>query len=177
MAGLLPVAVTWLMAELSGKRGRRSGPPGPGPGGPDAPGAGPVTADQGFDSGSLHAVRAAVAAAAAAVGLPRARAYEAVAAVHELAANAVRHGGGRGRLQLWTSQDQLHCQVSDDGTPGGGTGPDSHPPWPSPPGHGLWLARQVADHAAISHGPAGTTATVSFQLPGQAPRRHQDQPG
>jgi anti-sigma regulatory factor (Ser/Thr protein kinase) len=162
MAGLLPVTVTWLIAELSGEQSRRSGS---------------ATADQGFDGDSLHAVRAAVAAAAAAAGLPPARVYEVVAAVHELAANAVRHGGGRGRLRLWTSQDQLHCQVSDDGTPGGGTVPDSQASWPSQPGHGLWLARQVADHAAISHGPAGTTATVSFQLGAQPPRRHQDQRG
>src|SRR6266566_1209562 len=36
--------------------------------------------------------------------------------------------------------------------------------WRAEPGHGLWLARQVADQASVDSGPSGTVATVSFAL-------------
>jgi anti-sigma regulatory factor (Ser/Thr protein kinase) len=172
MTGLLPVTVTWLVTAASGAPGSWARPPGFGPDG--APDAGPVTVDQEFDGGSLPAVRAAAAAAAAAAGLPQARIYDVTAAVHELAANAVRHGGGHGRLRVWTVQGRLHCQVSDDGPPAGTPSPDGQPGWTSEPGHGLWLVRQVADHASIASGPDGTTATVSFTA--QPPRQPADQP-
>ena len=170
MTGLLPVTVIWLVTAVSGDPGRRSVPPGP----DAAPHAGPLLADQEFDGGSLPAVRAAAAAAAAAARLPQARIYDAAAVVHELAANAVRHGGGRGRLRAWTARGRLHCQVSDNGTQAGGPSPDGQAPWDSEPGHGLWLARQVADHASITCGPGGTTATVSFTA--RPPRQRTDQP-
>ena len=75
----------------------------------------PPVLDQAFDGDSLYALRAAVAAHAAAAGLPRQRVYDVVTAAHELAANAVRHGAGHGRLRLWADGRSLHCQVSDDG--------------------------------------------------------------
>ena len=79
------------------------------------PSADTAVLDQAFDGDSLYALRAAVAAHAAEAGLPRQRVYDVVAAAHELAANAVRHGAGHGRLLLWADGRSLHCQVSDDG--------------------------------------------------------------
>jgi hypothetical protein len=35
-------------------------------------------------------------------------------------------------------------------------------PWRYPPGHGLWLVRQVADDISVVTGPAGSTVTVVF---------------
>ena len=78
--------------------GDRSREHGPAPSS-DAPFA-PAPLEQEFDAGSLYALRSAVAAHAAAAGLSPARVYDAVAAAHELAANAVQHGGGHGRLLL-----------------------------------------------------------------------------
>jgi anti-sigma regulatory factor (Ser/Thr protein kinase) len=43
------------------------------------------------------------------------RARDAMLAVHELAANAVRHGAGRGRLRMWSQEGALCCQVRDGG--------------------------------------------------------------
>jgi anti-sigma regulatory factor (Ser/Thr protein kinase) len=69
-----------------------------------------------------------------------------VLAVHELAANAVRHGGGAGRVQLRTADGALHCVVSDagpatiDGHARAGTAVAVQP-WLFKPGHGLWLVR------------------------------------
>ena len=52
--------------------------------------------EQYFDGRSLHTLRSAVAAHAAAAGLGRQRVYDVTAAAHELAANTVMHGAGQG---------------------------------------------------------------------------------
>jgi len=57
--------------------------------------------DQIFDDDGLYAARSAVSARATHAGLAEGRVYDLVAAAHELAANAVQHGGGAGRLRLW----------------------------------------------------------------------------
>ena len=97
--------------------------------------------------------------------------------MHELAANAVRHGAGHGRLRIWKAQDALRCEVSDDGTDGvpasgaAGSQAGDTVPWNVEYGHGLWLIRQVADQASVRSGPGGTVAVVSFELgpPGRPP--------
>jgi anti-sigma regulatory factor (Ser/Thr protein kinase) len=127
--------------------------------------AGPALLEQDFDSGSLYVLRAAVAAHAAAAGLSRSRVYNVVAAAHELAANAVRHGAGRGRLRLWADGEFLYCQVSDDGPArSGDQQPTGAAAWHREYGHGLWLVGEVADQLSIDHGPDGTTATAAFAL-------------
>jgi anti-sigma regulatory factor (Ser/Thr protein kinase) len=120
--------------------------------------------DQAFDGGSLYALRAAVAAHAAEAGLPRQRVYDVVTAAHELAANAVRHGAGHGRLRLWADGRSLRCQVSDDG-PAGQDAPSPPAAWNHGHGHGLWIINQVADHVTMDRDPAGTTVTtVTFTI-------------
>src|SRR5436190_13218179 len=118
------------------------------------PGAGgtPVL-EQPFDAGSLYALRAAVAAHATQAGLPERRTGDIVLAVHELAANVIRHGAGYGRLLITEHDGAWHCQVTDDGTSHTApTGPvpgtqttRQDDPWPSEEGHGLWLVHEVAD--------------------------------
>jgi anti-sigma regulatory factor (Ser/Thr protein kinase) len=129
---------------------------------------GPAPLEQDFDSGSLFALRSAVAAHAAAAGLPPDRVYNVVIAAHELAANAVQHGAGHGRLRLQAADDVLTCQVSDDGPATAeenqGPGAARAAPWPTDHGHGLWVVRQVASQLTIDHGPAGTTATAAFAI-------------
>jgi anti-sigma regulatory factor (Ser/Thr protein kinase) len=124
-----------------------------------APGV--LVLDLAFDSGTLGALRAGVKAHACEAGLPEARAEDVVLAVHELAANAVCHGAGAGRLQIWQLDGSLHCQV-EDGEPLA-----SGHALPSGPGHGLWLVRQVADQMQILSGDRGTRATITFDLPGR----------
>ncbi|HEX3959714.1 MAG TPA: ATP-binding protein [Trebonia sp.] len=127
-----------------------------GPGDQGAAPAGFIALEQGFDAGSLYALRAAVAAHAAKAGLSRERVYDVTAAAHELAANAVVHGAGRGRVRLWTSGQFLYCEVTDDGQVGAAG------PWPTEHGHGLWLVGQVVHQLSIDHGPSGTTVTAQF---------------
>jgi anti-sigma regulatory factor (Ser/Thr protein kinase) len=142
---------------------------------PDAGLAGPAGLDQLFDANSLYALRAAVAAHASEAGLGRTRVYDIVAAAHELAANAVRHGAGHGRLLLHSDGRVLRCEVRDDGpaavAPAGngrGPAPGGAPPWATEHGHGLWMVSQIADKFTLDHGADGTTATADFAIGGPA---------
>jgi anti-sigma regulatory factor (Ser/Thr protein kinase) len=122
-----------------------------------------LVCDEAFDAASLHRLRGLVAAAATAAGLDEDRATLAILAVHELAANSVRHGPGSGRLLMHATGTRLRCQVSDD-QPGAGR------PWPVQPGHGLWIAAQAADEVTVQSGPDGSQVTVTFATrPGPEP--------
>ena len=129
--------------------------------------------DQAFDSGTLYALRAAVQAHAIQAGLPESRTDDLVIAVHELAANAVRHGAGAGRLRMWERDGALHCEVSDSGSPASGIqagpGVNMTERWPFLQGHGLWLVRLVADQISVFSGPGGTRAAIVFFPAGQDP--------
>jgi anti-sigma regulatory factor (Ser/Thr protein kinase) len=132
--------------------------------------------DQEFNSGALHRLREAVLACAMAAGMPESRATDVMLVVHELAANAVRYGGGRGRVCIWVAARALHCQVTDpgiaavDGNPVAGVasrGPAvtrGPPSWPYQPGHGLWLIQRAADNVTAMTGPGGSQVTASFAL-------------
>lgn len=146
---------------MTGDRSRREGAQGPPSGVPSRPAA----LEQDFDDGSLYALRSAVGAHAAAAGLPPGRVYDVVAAAHEMAANAVRHGAGHGHLRLQAADGVLTCQVSDDGPAAPGQGEDGGTaPWSAEHSHGLWVIEEVADQFTIDRGPAGTTATATFTL-------------
>jgi anti-sigma regulatory factor (Ser/Thr protein kinase) len=139
---------------------------------PPAPGmavaarAEPASLDQLFDGDSLYLVRAAVAAHASGAGLPAGRVRDVVLAVHELAANAVRHGAGQGRVRLWTAGDGIRCEVTDAGAPPATAGASAldAADWPVAHGHGLWLVHELADQASLASGPSGTVAVVSFRI-------------
>ena len=151
------------------------------------------TLDLTFGAGSLKALRVAVQEYADQAGMPPDRAIDLVLVVHELAANAVRHGAGTGRVRMWTQPEGLRCEVQDAGPaaresqaghggpqddpdpdsgsdpdPGSDQDPGSDPgladPWPYVDGHGLWVARKVADRMQVRSGPGGTRAIVVFKL-------------
>lgn len=150
------------------------------PGEGAAPAGAAAVLDQPFDAGTLHQLRAAVLAHAAAAALPGRLAADVMLAVHELAANAVRHGTGAGRLRMSAAAGLLRCQVDDgdlggadgpqaaadtNGQAAGGAGPGGPGPWPYRPGHGLWLVRQVAAQISVLCGAAGSRVIVTFALP------------
>jgi anti-sigma regulatory factor (Ser/Thr protein kinase) len=147
-------------------------------------GAQPPVLDQEFDSATLYALRAAVQAHVGQAGWSEDRVGEVVLAVHELAANAIAHGAGHGRLRIWDLGGTLSCEIVDGGgraassVPVDAHGPaDAHGsaavanPWPAVDGHGLWLVRKVADELDLRSGPRGTRAVVTFLVrPGGAGR-------
>src|SRR5882672_3818372 len=106
----------------------------------------PPALEQAFDGDSLFALRATVAAHGSRAGLSEGRTRDLVLAAHELAANAVRHGAGQGRLRLWTAPDRVRCEVADDGADEESPGAEAAEAadaalWHVEPGHGLWLVR------------------------------------
>jgi anti-sigma regulatory factor (Ser/Thr protein kinase) len=118
-----------------------------------------------FASGDLPALRQLVDAHARRAGLSRAQCQDAVLAVDEIAANAVRHGGGSGTLSLWPAPGWFCFRVQDSGR---GLPPDVAPHLPDPAqpnGRGLWIATHLTDELTIHSGPSGTTITGRFALP------------
>ena len=154
-------------------------------GGPSPAGTRTLILDRQFDADTLYTLRAAVQDHALQVGLTEDLTGDLVLAAHELAANAVAHGAGYGRLRLWHLPGALTCEIIDDGlaakgdasdpAPGGSSGPagsgDSGWPgsragWPVVEGHGLWLAQLVATQLDVWSGHRGSRAVVTFRLSG-----------
>jgi anti-sigma regulatory factor (Ser/Thr protein kinase) len=125
----------------------------------------PLLLDLMFGAAALPVLRAEVLVAASRAGLPDGRAGEVVLAVHELAANVICHGGGQGRLRVWQPAGALHCQVDDGDLIASADPAASGDPFPELPGHGLWVARRVANQMRALSGPRGTRVTLIFKLP------------
>src|SRR5690349_2570692 len=79
------------------------------------PGRTPDGLEQRFDRTNLVSLRSAVAAHGSALGLAPHRVDDLVLVAHELASNAVRHGGGGGRLRVWRVDGSVYCEVADVG--------------------------------------------------------------
>jgi anti-sigma regulatory factor (Ser/Thr protein kinase) len=101
-----------------------------------------------------------VALAAERCGVDPDRSADLALAIHELAANSVRHGGGRGVLRIWREPAALVCEVSDHGRVRnpligrlgvGGAGAS---------GRGLWMVNQLCDLVQLRSSEAGTTVRV-----------------
>ncbi|KAB8188250.1 ATP-binding protein [Nonomuraea phyllanthi] len=116
-----------------------------------------------FARGRITLLRRVVAEHAAHEGLSGRRLEDFVLAVNEITTNAVIHGGGYGRLRLWSHDGRLWCEVTDEG-------PGLSPGWMSdmrPPaglefrGRGLWLTRMLCADIMIVSGPGGTTVTFA----------------
>jgi anti-sigma regulatory factor (Ser/Thr protein kinase) len=141
--------------------------------GPDSSGAGggrqprvrvpaAVILDQPFDADELYTLRAAVAAHAAQLELSGDRLDDLLIVAGELATNAIRHGGGGGRLRLWHDPTALHCQISDHGPGIADVTVGSTRPKPTDArGRGMWICRQLADTLVIQPGDHGRGATVT----------------
>jgi anti-sigma regulatory factor (Ser/Thr protein kinase) len=135
---------------------------------PSKPGSeadGTPVLDREFRAATLSPLREAVLACASAAGLSRDRSIEVMLAAHELAANVIRHGSGRGRLLMRVTARALSCQVSDARAASAGT-PAA---WPVEHGHGLWLVRKTADQVQVTAGPAGSVVFMIFKLPTAVP--------
>jgi serine/threonine-protein kinase RsbW len=116
-----------------------------------------------FTADTVTGLRHAVIASIGSAGLSGPRADDFVSAVHELVTNAVRHGGGSGRLELRLLDDVLACDIIDQG--GGADGlPVQLSPTDRPGGRGLWLAHQLAGTLMLTRRPDGVTASVTVCL-------------
>ncbi|MEU4620655.1 ATP-binding protein [Actinoplanes sp. NPDC023801] len=137
---------------------------------------GPLPADRGgqprillirrFDWDDLAPLRSAVGAAAARHGVPEVHRGPLVLAVHEAAANAVRHGGGSGQLLLWLQAGNLYAEISDHG-PGIPEGPRLLAATPGNGIHerrGLWMINQISADLNIDTGATGTRLLLRYPI-------------
>jgi anti-sigma regulatory factor (Ser/Thr protein kinase) len=119
-------------------------------------------------STSLTDVREFTAALAARAGLRPHRVGDLVIAVAELAANTLAHTGGPGTVTFWVTDDEVVCQVQDQGQITDPLAGNVRPaPDASGGGRGLWLVHQVCDQVEIRSGHAGTTVRLHMR---RAPR-------
>lgn len=118
--------------------------------------------DQPFDGDGLYGLRATLTAHAPLLGISAEQTEHLLIVAGELATNAIRHGGGSGRLRLWRQSGTLFCQVSDDG-PGiadllVGTSP---PDQARAGGRGVWICRQLCAELLIERAVPGPGAVVT----------------
>ena len=85
-------------------------------------------------------------------------------AVGELAANSVRHGGGRGILRIWRTEAALVCEVRDRGHIDDPLVGRRRPPLAQLGGRGLWIANSVCDLVQVRSNAQGTAVRVHMAL-------------
>jgi anti-sigma regulatory factor (Ser/Thr protein kinase) len=118
-----------------------------------------------FAGETLGTVREHVSALGDRAGLAADRLDDLVLAVHEIATNSVRHGGGRGELRAWLERGRVVCDVRDAGWI-----PDldsvAHRPTPTAAvcGRGLWMAKQLCDRMQIRSTRDGTVVRLQQKV-------------
>jgi GAF domain-containing protein len=128
-----------------------------------------------FDLGSLDALRRLVSRRLLAAGLPEVVRNRLLLVVHEAAADAVRDGGGAGRLWLWSHAGILWCEVSDDGcgAPLGITVPAAAPDGLGND-DGPWRIDQIVDDFCVLTAPtSGARLLLRYRLPAPIPVRRE----
>ena len=113
-----------------------------------------------FGPDDLRMVRALVSARAAGAGLDPDRAGELALAVHEVAANSVLSGGGKGSLSIWSEAGALVCEVRDTGQLDDPMVGRRQPPPTGENGRGLWLANQLCDLVQVRSTADGVVVRV-----------------
>ncbi len=127
-----------------------------------------VALDQTFDADGLYGLRSALIAHATELGVTDGQLDRLILVGSELATNAVRHGGGTGRMRLWLANDAIFCEVSDRGGGIGDPGVGGTQAEPTAMGgRGIWICRQLSDTFTIEPGKPGAVVTVSINLPQQ----------
>jgi anti-sigma regulatory factor (Ser/Thr protein kinase) len=113
-----------------------------------------------FAADSLSEVRRLVSARAEGAGIEHDRAHDFLLAVNEIAANSVRHGGGRGVLTLWQDNGTLLCDVEDSGEITKPLVGRERPEEGQSHGYGLWLANQLCDLVQVRTFPTGNVVRL-----------------
>ena len=101
---------------------------------------------------------------AASLGLSAARIDDLVLAMDELAANSIRHGGGRGVARIWAAGDAIVGEVADAGSIADPLAGRKRPATDQECGFGLWLVNQLCDLVQIRTFAAGSVVRMHMRL-------------
>jgi anti-sigma regulatory factor (Ser/Thr protein kinase) len=113
-----------------------------------------------FRLADLAVVRDAVRRGALVAGLAEDAADDLALAAHEVATNSIQHGGGRGRVFLWTRPEAFVVEVRDAGRiddPMVGRDPVE---LGSECGRGVWMANQLCDLVQVRSSAHGTAVRL-----------------
>jgi anti-sigma regulatory factor (Ser/Thr protein kinase) len=121
----------------------------------------PRRAEQLAYADNLRPVREFVSSRAEHFGLSPDRTADLVLASGELAANTLRHASGTGVISLWSTRDEVICQVTDEGEIADPLVGRKRPPEAS--GLGLWVVHQVCDLVELRSGPQGTAVRMHMR--------------
>lgn len=113
-----------------------------------------------FDVGTLHDVRALVSSRAADAGITGNSLEGLIVGTTEIAANSVRHGGGSGRLRVWSDPATFVCEVRDRGRLDAPLAGREPPASGQIGGYGLWLANQLCDLMQVRAVDDGTVIRI-----------------
>ena len=126
----------------------------------------PAYAEELVYRADLATVREFITTRARRAGLSARRISDLVIAISELAANTLAHTSGPGTLLVWTTDENIICQVHDGGRL---SDPDPGGARPEPDalggGRGLWVVRQICDRVEIWAGEDGTTIRTYMSRP------------
>ncbi len=117
-----------------------------------------------FAAGDLFELRQLVTAWASKEALGTEPTEELVLAVHEIATNSVRHGGGVGMLRLWRTGDELVCEVQDAGYIRDALSARRRPGRLASASRGLWITEQICDLVEIFSSPRGSQVRMHKRL-------------
>jgi anti-sigma regulatory factor (Ser/Thr protein kinase) len=117
-------------------------------------------------AGDLRRVRDFTARQIAAAALPASRAAEFVLAVSEVAANTLKHAGGKGMLWCWQAAGEVICEVRDSGHIADPLAGRRLPKADQAGGHGLWLVNRCVDLAEVRSTSDGTVTRLHMRLSG-----------
>ena len=83
-----------------------------------------------------------------------------VLAVHEIATNSIRYGGGTGDARVWRDDSTLVCEIRDRGHITDPLAGRRAPPGDAVGGRGIWIANHLADLVQLRSSSSGTIVRV-----------------
>ncbi|MEU0555828.1 ATP-binding protein [Dactylosporangium maewongense] len=120
-----------------------------------------------FTGDGLRRVRELVEQTARLAGVSASNVRDLVIAVSELAANAIRHGGGSGRIVIEQTDEGVRVEVSDHG-PGLPEFVSRELPAPEEiNGRGLWMVRNLCRDLHITSTARGVTVRLFMPRAGR----------